>query len=108
MTQLAGGETLSPDILTQGASTAFAHGLRNTAQIIKRHTTQRFCSPPANDEFVGMADYIEEAIHDLLANDWSQSLIPPPARGSTTPRVNASWRTSSMTLTMRRPSKDMS
>jgi hypothetical protein len=30
---------------------------------------QCFRPSPTNDEFVGMADYVEESIHDLLAND---------------------------------------
>jgi hypothetical protein len=30
---------------------------------------RHFCSPPTNDEFVGMADYIVKSIHDLLASD---------------------------------------
>jgi hypothetical protein len=37
MTQLADGEPLSSDVFTQGASTAFPYGLRNTAQIVERH-----------------------------------------------------------------------
>jgi hypothetical protein len=37
MTQLAGGEPLSPDTLNQGASIAFPYGLRNAAQIVEHH-----------------------------------------------------------------------
>jgi hypothetical protein len=36
MTQLAGREPLYPDILTQGALTAFRYGLRNAAQTVER------------------------------------------------------------------------
>jgi hypothetical protein len=61
---------------------AFPHGLRNTTQIIKRHTTQRFCPPPSNDEFVGMADYIEESIHDLLVNDLESISDSASSQGS--------------------------
>jgi hypothetical protein len=37
MTQLASGEPLFPDILTQGALTVFPYSLRNAAQIIEHH-----------------------------------------------------------------------
>jgi hypothetical protein len=66
MTQLAGGEPLSPDTMTQGASTVFPYGLRNAAQIVERHMARCFRT---NDEFVGMANYIVESIHDLLVSD---------------------------------------
>jgi hypothetical protein len=82
MTQLAGGELLSLDILTQGASMAFPYGLRNTTQIIECHTMQHFRSPPANDEFVGMANYVEESIHDLLANDLESISDSASSQGS--------------------------
>jgi hypothetical protein len=48
--------------MTHGASTAFPYGLHNIVQIVKCHTVRRFRPPPANDKFVGMADYIEESI----------------------------------------------
>jgi hypothetical protein len=59
----------SPDTLTQGSSIAFPYGLRNTAQIVEHHMVRRFCPPPINDKFVGMADYIVKSIHDLLASN---------------------------------------
>jgi hypothetical protein len=68
MTQLAGGEPLSSDILTQGASTAFPYGLRSAAQIVEHHMARCFCPPPVNEEFVGMANYIAESIHDLTSD----------------------------------------
>jgi hypothetical protein len=48
---------------------SFPYSLRNAAQIIEHHMVRRFRLPPANNEFVGMADYIKESIHDLLASD---------------------------------------
>jgi hypothetical protein len=47
----------------------FPYGLHNTAQIVERHVTWLSSSPPMNDEFVGMADFFVESIHDLLASD---------------------------------------
>jgi hypothetical protein len=69
MTQLTGGETLSPDALTKGTSTAFPYGLRNAAKIVEHHMAPCSCPPFTNDEFVGMANYVVGLIHDLLASD---------------------------------------
>jgi hypothetical protein len=82
MTQLANGEPLSSDTLTQDASTAFPYDLRNAVQIVGHHMVRYFCSPPANDESVGMADYIEESIHDLLANDLESISDSASSQGS--------------------------
>jgi hypothetical protein len=38
-------------------------------QIVRRHTVRHSGLPPTNDEFVGMADYIMELIHELLTSD---------------------------------------
>jgi hypothetical protein len=32
-------------------------------------TAQRMHLPPANDEFIGMADYVTESFYDLLVGD---------------------------------------
>jgi hypothetical protein len=67
--QLAGGEPLSLDVFTQGASTVFPYGLRNTAQNVERHVARLSSPLPANDEFMGMADFSVESAHDLPAGD---------------------------------------
>jgi hypothetical protein len=69
MTQLAGGEPLSPKYLTRNTSTAFLFGLRNATRTIDRLTARRMHPSFVNDEFVGMADYITESFHDLLMRD---------------------------------------
>jgi hypothetical protein len=69
MMQLTGGEPLSPAYLTRSTPTAFPFRLRNAAGTIGCLTAQRMHPPPTDDEFVGMADYVVEWIHDLLAGD---------------------------------------
>jgi hypothetical protein len=73
----------------------FPYGLRSAAQIVERHMARCFRPPPMNEEFVGMANYIEESTHDLLTSDLESSLILSLVRGATTPRANVSWQTSS-------------
>ena len=65
MTQLAGGEPLSPEYLTRDASAAFLFSLRNATRTVGHLVIQRMCSPPMDDEFMGMADYVVESFHDL-------------------------------------------
>jgi hypothetical protein len=81
----------------------FSYGLRNTAQIVERHMAQRFCLPTTNDEFMGMADYIMESIHDLLVSDSESISNSASSQGATTPRANASWWRSLTTLVVRQP-----
>jgi hypothetical protein len=45
---------------------AFPFGLRNAAQDAQRLAALHTSSEPVNIEFVGMADYVSESIHDLL------------------------------------------
>jgi hypothetical protein len=52
----------------------FPYGLRNAAQTVERHVAQLFSSLPTNSLFMGMADYFEESIHDLLVSD-SESIF---------------------------------
>jgi hypothetical protein len=47
----------------------FPYGLHNTAQVIECHVAWLSSLPPASDEFVGMADFFMELIHDPLASD---------------------------------------
>jgi hypothetical protein len=47
----------------------FPYGLHNTAQVIECHVAWLSSLPPASDEFVGMADFFMESIHDPLASD---------------------------------------
>jgi hypothetical protein len=69
VTQLAGGEPLSPDVLTQGTSMAFPYGLHNAAQVVERHMARLSNSTPASGEFVGMAEFFVETIYDHPASD---------------------------------------
>jgi hypothetical protein len=61
---------------------AFPYGFRNTAQIIERHVARLSSSLPANDVFVGMADYFVESIHDHLASDSESISGSAPSEGS--------------------------
>ena len=67
MTQLARGKPLSLEYLTWDSPTAFPFSLRNATETIGNLTVQCMRSPPADNEFVGMADYVTESYHDLLA-----------------------------------------
>lgn len=82
MTQLTGGELLSPAYLTRSASTVFPFGLRNAVGTIGCLTAQRMHPPPTDDEFVGMADYVMEWIHDLLTGDSELSFDSDSSGGS--------------------------
>jgi hypothetical protein len=46
---------------------------------------RRSCLPPTNDEFVGMADYIMESIHDLLVSDSKTIFDSASSQGSYDP-----------------------
>ena len=67
MTQLAGGEPLSPEYLIRSTSTALPSCLHNTAEMVGHPVAQRTPPSPVNDEFVGMTEYVTESFHDLLA-----------------------------------------
>jgi hypothetical protein len=60
----------------------FPYGLCNTAQIVEHHMARRFCPPPTNDEFLGVADYIIELIHDLLVSDLDSIFDSASSQGS--------------------------
>ncbi|RLM84893.1 hypothetical protein C2845_PM04G09490 [Panicum miliaceum] len=68
-TQLSGGEPLSPEISARGVPTRFPFGLRKAVGDAHRLAAMFFGSTPTNGEFVGMADYILESFHDLLAGE---------------------------------------
>jgi hypothetical protein len=67
--QLVRGKPLSLAYLTRNAPTSFLFGLCNVAGTVDHLTAQRMRPPPTDDEFVGMADYVTESFHDLLAED---------------------------------------
>ena len=69
MTQLAREEPLSPEYLIRSAPIALPFGLRNTAETVGHPVAQRTPPSPANDEFVGMTEYVMESFHDLLAGE---------------------------------------
>jgi len=82
MTQLAGGEPVSLEYFTQDASIAFLFGLRNAARIVGHLVVQHMYPPPMDDEFMGMADYVVESFHDLLAGDSESISNSDSSRGS--------------------------
>ena len=69
MMQLARGEPLSLEHRTWGTPAMFPFGLRNAAETIGNLTVLCMRSPPTDNEFVGMADYVTESFHDLFARD---------------------------------------
>ena len=58
MTQLAGGEPLSPEYLIRSAPIALPSGLRNAAETDDHLMAQRTPPSPVNDEFVGMTEFV--------------------------------------------------
>ena len=58
MMQLARREPLSLKYLIRSALTALPSGLRNTAETVGHLVAQRTPPSPANDEFVGMTEYV--------------------------------------------------
>jgi hypothetical protein len=92
MTQLAGGEPLSPDVMTQGASMAFPYGLRNAAQIVERHMALHSCPMPANDESLWAWPttlWNRSMTSSQAIQSWSLALSS--ARGAITPRGSVLW-----------------
>lgn len=69
MMQLTGEEPLSLACLNWSISTALPFGLRNAVATASHHIAWSAPPPPTDSEFVGMADYHAESIHDLLASD---------------------------------------
>ena len=82
MTQLAGGEPLSPKYLIRSAPTALPLGLRNAAETVGHLVAQRTPPSPTNDEFVGMTEYVMESFHDLLAGESRSPSDSNSSRGS--------------------------
>ena len=82
MMQLAGGEPLSPEHLTQGAPAAFPFSLRNAAGTVGHLMAQSMLPSPTNDEFMGMTEYVTESFHDLLAEDSESLSDSNSSRGS--------------------------
>jgi hypothetical protein len=80
MTQLARGEPLSPVILN--APTMFPFSLHNAAGTVGHLTVQCMHPPPANDEFVGMVDYVTKSFYDLLVGDSRRISDSDSSRGS--------------------------
>ena len=82
MTQLAGGEPLSPEYLIRNAPTTLPFGLRNAAGPIGHLVAQ--CTPPSptNDEYLGMTEYVVESFHDLLVGELEWPFSSDSSRGS--------------------------
>jgi hypothetical protein len=69
MAQLYGAEPLSLEIMVESALTAFLFGLHSTAEDVHLLVALRFGSLPADDEFMGMIDYVLESFHDLVVGE---------------------------------------
>ena len=69
MTQLAGGEPLSPEYLILSAPTMLPSGLHNAAETVGHLVAQRTPPSPTNNEFMGMTEYVIESFHDLLIGE---------------------------------------
>jgi len=82
MMQLAGGEPLSSEYLIRRAPTALPSGLRNAAETIGHPVVQRTPPSPANDEFVGMTEYVAESFHDLLTGESKSPSSSDSSRGN--------------------------
>ena len=82
MTQLAGGEPLSPEYLIRSAPTALSFGLRNATEKVGHLAAQRTPSSPMNVEFMGMTEYVIESFHDLLAGESESPSNFDSSRGS--------------------------
>ena len=81
MTQLAGGEPLSPECLIRSAPTALPFGLCNAAETIGHLVAQHTPSSPMNDEFMGMTEYVMESFHDLLMGELESPSNSDSSRG---------------------------
>jgi hypothetical protein len=95
MTQL-GREPLSLAYLTQNAPTAFLFGLCNAAGTVSHCTAQPMHPPPANDEFIEMADYVTESFYDLTGDSEGIS-DSDSSRGSQHPSRECSMAGSAVT-----------
>jgi hypothetical protein len=82
MTQLAGREPISPDVLARDALAAYPFGLRNAVETIASFVAQCLRSFSTDSEFVEMADYIVDSIHDLLGLDSQTFFDSSSSRGS--------------------------
>ena len=82
MTQLAGGEPLSPEYLIRSAPTVLLSGLLNAAETVGHLVAQPTPPSPANDEFVGMTEYVAESFHDLLTGESESPSSSNSNRGS--------------------------
>ena len=81
MMQLARGEPLSPGHLTRGASAAFPFGLHNAAGTVGHLVVQHMPSPPTNDEFMGITEFVAKSFHDLLAGESESPSDSDSSRG---------------------------
>jgi hypothetical protein len=71
--------TALPGSLTRNAPTTFSFGLRNATRTIDHLIAQHMHPSSADDEFVGMMDYVAESFHDLLVEILGRSLTLTPA-----------------------------
>ena len=82
MAQPVGGEPLSLEYLIQSASIALLFGLRNAVETDGHLVARRMPPSAANDEFVGMTEYVAESFHDLLTGESESHSNSDSSRGS--------------------------
>ena len=82
MTQLAGGEPLSPEYLIWSAPIVLLFGLHSAAETIGHLVAQRMIPSPMNDEFVGVIEHNTESFHDLLVEEPESPSSSESSRGS--------------------------
>jgi hypothetical protein len=67
------------------APTAFPYGLHNASEDVRHLMTLCLGSPPTDDEFVGMTDYVLESFHDLLGGESETISNSDSSKGSHNP-----------------------
>jgi len=73
---------LSLKYLIRSALIALSSGLRNAIETVGHLVAQHTPPSPANDEFMGMTEYVAESFHDLLMGETELPSTSDSSRGS--------------------------
>ena len=71
-----------PEYLVQSTATTLLFGLRNAIETVGHLMAQRTPPSPANDEFVGMTEYVAESFHDLSVGETQSPSSSDSSRGN--------------------------
>lgn len=82
MAQMNGREPLPLESILGSAPTAYPFDLRNDAVTASDCIARRMRPSLADDEFVGMANWVAESINDLLKTDSETALGSSSSSGS--------------------------